>query len=404
MTAHVIDTSGLVVLPEAECRRLLERGGVGRLALQGGSTPVLRPVNFALVDDELLVKTNDGPLWAHAQDGVTASFEIDEVHHDDHTAWSVLVEGRLRPVDEDEVGDDVPLEAWTPTERRHTVALSLESVSGRLMSEVAAARPAGPRSPAPPDADGVDPWGRSERARAVTARLLEPIARRWFRFTVDGLDHLPAEGGALLVANHAGAIPVDASLLMHVIERDRQRPVYALHHHALRTVPGVGTFLARNGGVVGHPDNALRLLRDEQRLVLVFPEGTKGTTKPFRDRYRLARFGRGGFVETAMRAGVPIVPIAVVGTEEAMPTLFRLPVAPGVQWPVTLNALLLGPAGAFVQFPVTIRARVLPPITLEQPPGLDRYPTFRVAEAAERVRATIQAAVDDLRDQRRAAS
>jgi 1-acyl-sn-glycerol-3-phosphate acyltransferase len=272
------------------------------------------------------------------------------------------------------------------------------------MSEVAAGRRSRPALPAPPDDDGIDPWGRSERVRAATAMLLEPVARRWFRFGLDGLEHLPTEGGALLVANHAGAIPVDASLLMHVIERDHHRPVYALHHHLLRAVPGLGTFLARNGGVVGHPDNALRLLQEERQLVLVFPEGTKGTTKPFRHRYRLARFGRGGFVETAMRAGVPIVPIAVVGTEEAMPTLFRLPVSPGVQWPVTLNALLLGPAGAFVQFPVTIRARVLPPMTLDEPPSLDRYPTFRVAEVAEQVRSTIQAAVDDLRDQRRAAS
>ncbi len=82
---------------------------------------------------------------------------------------------------------------------------------------------------------------------------------------------------------------------------------------------------ARAGGVAAHPENAYRLLRDERQLALVFPEGTKGTGKLYNERYQLRRFGRGGFVEIAMRAGVPVVPIAVVGSEEAMPMLAKLP-------------------------------------------------------------------------------
>ena len=82
---------------------------------------------------------------------------------------------------------------------------------------------------------------------------------------------------------------------------------------------------ARAGGVPAHPDNAYRLLRDQGQLALVFPEGTKGPSKTYTDRYQLRRFGRGGFVEIAMRAGVPVVPIAVVGAEESMPIVFRLP-------------------------------------------------------------------------------
>ena len=82
---------------------------------------------------------------------------------------------------------------------------------------------------------------------------------------------------------------------------------------------------SRTGGVPAHPDNAYRLLHDQGQLALVFPEGTKGPSKTYTDRYRLRRFGRGGFVEIAMRAGVPVIPIAVVGAEESMPILFRLP-------------------------------------------------------------------------------
>ena len=167
--------------------------------------------------------------------------------------------------------------------------------------------------------------------------------------SIENLDRIPRRGGALLVANHAALVPVDAMLLMHGIERELERPVYGLHHHALAAVPGVGTLLARAGGVVAHPENAWRLLRDDGDLLLVFPEGTKGTRKLYRDRYRLARFGRGGFVATAMRAGVPVIPIAIVGSEETMPTLARLPGG----WPVTLNAW----CSAHSARPCTSRAR-----------------------------------------------
>ncbi|MBO0693567.1 MAG: 1-acyl-sn-glycerol-3-phosphate acyltransferase, partial [Acidimicrobiaceae bacterium] len=157
----------------------------------------------------------------------------------------------------------------------------------------------------------VDGWGRSQRVRDVFARLYEPLYRHWFRVEWEGLDKVPSDGGALLVANHAGAIPVDAPLLMHGIETELGRPVYGLADRLFRALPGAGTIWARAGGVAAHPDNAYRLLHDDRALTLVFPEGTKGTGKLFTERYQLRRFGRGGFVEIAMRAGVPVVPIAV---------------------------------------------------------------------------------------------
>lgn len=268
------------------------------------------------------------------------------------------------------------------------------------MNETPAAVPVATGA-APVATSGTDHWGRSEGTRRLVRRVFEPAYRHWFRAEIEGWQHIPRDSGALLVANHAGAVPVDAAILLHGLERLLHRPVYALHHHGLRATPFLGTFLARNGGVVAQPDNANRLLADEGALVLVFPEGTKGTTKPFTQRYHLQRFGRNGFVETAMRAGVPIVPIAVVGTEEAMPTVWRLPVRNGEGWPVTLNVLLFGAAGALLHFPTKVRARVLEPVRFPAPPGLDRYPPDELADAGEAIRDDLQRAVDELLATRR---
>ncbi len=152
------------------------------------------------------------------------------------------------------------------------------------------------------------------RAHALhRAPPLRPDVPYWFRVEWEGLEKIPHHGGALLIANHAGAIPSDAPAIMHGIEEELGRPVYGLADYFFRTLPVVGTMWSRTGGVPAHPDNAYRLLHDQQQLALVFPEGTKATSKTYTDRYRLRRFGRGGFVEIAMRAGVPIIPIAVVG-------------------------------------------------------------------------------------------
>jgi 1-acyl-sn-glycerol-3-phosphate acyltransferase/nitroimidazol reductase NimA-like FMN-containing flavoprotein (pyridoxamine 5'-phosphate oxidase superfamily) len=400
-SATTVDASGLAVLSMSECRRLLEAGGVGRLAVPTDDAPAVRPINFVLDDDRIVIRTGDGVVWRAACSGVQASFEIGDVSNEDHTAWSVLVTGQLREADI--AVEDLPLQTWTSAPKERTVALSMESVSGRRISDPRrgdAVVPVPPLSETrwpttPDDPGGIDPWGRSESVRSFTRRLIDPAYRWWFRVRCEGLEHLPSDGPALLVANHAGAVPVDGALVMHAIERETKRPVYALHHHGLRAVPFVGTALARNGGVVAHPHNAVRLLQQGQR-VLVFPEGTKGTTKPYRHRYRLARFGRGGFVETAMRAGAPIVPIVIVGTEETMPTLFRIPMGSEPGLPVTLNSMLFGPLGAIVHFPASITIRVLESIDTDEPANLDSYPSYRVAHLADVVRARMQAELDEM--------
>ena len=255
--------------------------------------------------------------------------------------------------------------------------------------------------PDPARLGDVDEWGRSEHLREVARSLFDPIYRKWFRVEWEGLDRIPTDGGALLVANHAGAIPSDAPVIMHGIESELGRPVYGLADHMFRDLPVLGTLWSRLGGVVAHPDNAYRLLHDQHQLVLVFPEGNKGPGKTFDQRYQLRRFGRGGFVEIAMRAGVPVVPIAVVGAEESMPILARsttLGRALGLpSLPLTANHLLLGPVlGTIGYFPAKFRLRVLEPVSFDVDPGLDRYSRSRVMDESERIRQQIQEALYDM--------
>jgi 1-acyl-sn-glycerol-3-phosphate acyltransferase len=247
----------------------------------------------------------------------------------------------------------------------------------------------------------VDEWGRSEHLRELARKVYDPVYRKWFRAEWEGLDRIPTDGGALLVANHAGAIPSDAPVIMHGIETELERPVYGLADHMFRNLPLVGTLWSRLGGVVAHPNNAYRLLCEQHHLVLVFPEGDKGPGKTFNERYRLRRFGRGGFVEIAMRAGVPVVPIAVVGAEESMPIVAKsnsLGRALGLPFlPITANHLMLGPVlGTIGYFPAKFRLRVLDPVHFDVEPGLDRYSRSRVMDESEQIRQQIQEALYEM--------
>ena len=256
-----------------------------------------------------------------------------------------------------------------------------------------------------PRRSDVDEWGRSEHTRELARRVYDPLYRRWFRAEWEGMEKIPKEGGALLVCNHSGAIPSDAPVIMHGIEAELHRPVYGMADHLFKGLPVVGTMWARAGGVAAHPENAYRLLREQQQLALVFPEGTKGTGKLYRERYQLRRFGRGGFVEIAMRAGVPIVPIAVVGSEEAMPIIAKVPALAkvlGVPYvPITANMLAFGPLGLVLPLPAKIKVRVLDPVEFDVPPDQERYSRSRVMEEAEAIRVRIQDALYDMLRRRR---
>jgi len=252
----------------------------------------------------------------------------------------------------------------------------------------------------------VDAWGRSETVRELARTIYEPLYRYWFRAEWDGLEHIPRDGGALLVANHAAAIPSDAPVIMHGIETELLRPVYGLAENMLRALPVVGTIWSRVGGVAAHPENAYRLLHDDQQLVLAFPEGTKGTGKLYRDRYKLHRFGRGGFVEIAMRSGVPVVPIAVVGAEESMPIVWKSPRLAKLlnipYFPVTANQFVFGPVlGLIGYFPAKFKLRVMPPVHFDVEPDQERYSRSRVMDEAENIRQRIQDALYDMLRARR---
>ncbi len=259
---------------------------------------------------------------------------------------------------------------------------------------------AAPAEPLPdPRRSDVDEWGRSEHMRALARRAFQPFYDHWFRAEWDGLEKIPTEGGALLVANHAGAIPTDAPVIMHGIETELNRSVYGLADNMFREMPVVGTLWSRVGGVTAHPDNAYRLLREQNELTLVFPEGTKGTGKLMKDRYRLRRFGRGGYVEIAMRAGVPIVPVAVVGSEEAMPILMKFPNAAkalGVPYvPFTLNMAIGGPLG-LLPLPAKFNIKVLDPIHFDVAPDQPRYSKSRIMDTSENIRERIQEALFEM--------
>jgi len=212
-------------------------------------------------------------------------------------------------------------------------------------------------------------WGRSERVEGFFDRtMIEFFYRYWFRCDVEGIENVPSDGGALLVSNHSGALPPDAAMIAKAIreEHPRPRPLNITVEHFFKGYPGFSMLIPKIGCVAAHPANVQRLLYDERQLVLVFPEGRKGTEKLFKDRYRLRRFGRGGFVEAAMRAEAQIVPVCVVGAEEAAPVfaqanllrrmtgLLYFPITPTFPW--------LGPLGMLGYLPAKFRIRFLEPI------------------------------------------
>jgi len=240
-----------------------------------------------------------------------------------------------------------------------------------------------------------DEWGFDEEFADMVTPAFEFLYDVWWRVKSTGVENVPAQGRAMLVANHAGSLfPFDASMMTTAIRKLHPEPRWprSMVLDWAFVLPFLSAFMRRVGGVPANPDNATGLL-EQDHLVMVFPEGVKGTGKPFSERYRLQRFGRGGFVEVALRTRSPIVPVAVVGSEEIYPklgeseALARLVGAPFV--PITPTFPLLGPLG-LIPLPSRWRIEFCEPIDLSEHPPEAADDRQLVFDLSEQIRELIQ--------------
>jgi 1-acyl-sn-glycerol-3-phosphate acyltransferase len=250
----------------------------------------------------------------------------------------------------------------------------------------------------------VDEYGfDAELTQRFLLSLLRPVAEKWFRIEVRGTENIPTTGGALVVSNHSGTIPVDGLMTMVSIHDQTGRFLRPLGADLVFRLPFVSSMARKAGATLACSEDAERMLRNGE-LVGVWPEGFKGIGKPYSDRYKLQRFGRGGFVAAALRTGVPIVPLSVVGAEEIYPiignmkTVARLLGAPYA--PITPTWPLLGPLGLIplpskwiIEFGSPVETADLGPNAADDP--------MLVFDLTDQVRETIQQTLYSLLMQRR---
>jgi 1-acyl-sn-glycerol-3-phosphate acyltransferase len=238
----------------------------------------------------------------------------------------------------------------------------------------------------------VDQFGFDPQITEVLVAAIEPLAEKWFRLEVRGVENIPTEGGALLVANHSGTVPIDGLITGYAVKKYSGRNLRPLGADLVFSLPFVGQIARKVGATLACTEDAERLLTTGE-LAGVWPEGFKGIGKPFAERYKLQRFGRGGFVSSAMRAQVPIVPVSIVGAEEIYPLVGNVPSLArllGLPYlPITPFFPLLGPLGMIplpskwiIEFGEPIRTDAYEPESADDPMLL-----FNVTD---QVRETIQ--------------
>jgi 1-acyl-sn-glycerol-3-phosphate acyltransferase len=247
-------------------------------------------------------------------------------------------------------------------------------------------------------AEDPDDFGYDPVFTGTFMPFLEFLYSVWWRVETEGIGQVPASGPALVVANHSGVLPWDGAMINLAIRHEhparRECRMLALDMFAL--MPFLAPLVAKTGGVRANQENGERLLRRGD-LVAVFPEGVKGIGKPYKRRYQLARFGRGGFVRLALRTQAPIVPCAVVGAEEIHPMLANLswlgkPL--GVPYlPVTPTFPVLGPLG-FVPLPTKWWLDFGDPIPVSEYGPQGAEDPILVNRLTQEVRATIQRMLD----------
>lgn len=252
----------------------------------------------------------------------------------------------------------------------------------------------------------VDEFGMDPVYRARLRPLLEFLFSRWWRVRIEGIEHIPERGPGLLVGNHGGVIPFDAAMVAHAVEtrHPAKRRVRFMIEDWFAMLPFASPLVARTGAARAHRDNAERLLR-RGHIVGVFPEGTKGSLKYYKDRYKVQRFGRGGSVRLALRTGAPVIPFAVTGSEEIYPVIAK------VNWlarivgmgelPIPAN-LALGPLG-ILPLPSKWQIRFGEPIDMGRTDPSDADNDLLVNQLIEDLRRRVQALVDGCLARRKSA-
>jgi 1-acyl-sn-glycerol-3-phosphate acyltransferase len=238
--------------------------------------------------------------------------------------------------------------------------------------------------------------------RELTERFfmaaLRPIAQKWFRLEVRGLENIPAQGGALVVSNHSGTVPLDGLMTMLTVHDHTGRHLRPLGADLVFRLPVVSSLARKSGATLACVEDAERMLSGGD-LVGVWPEGFKGIGKPFSERYKLQRFGRGGFVSAALRTGVPIVPLSVVGAEEIYPLVGNVPSLArllGVPYiPITPFFPWLGPLG-LVPLPSKWILEFGEPIRTDSYDATEAEDPMLVFNVTDQVRETIQHTLFDL--------
>jgi len=251
----------------------------------------------------------------------------------------------------------------------------------------------------------VDDFGLDPEFEAKLRPAIDLLYRRYFRVQVEGIDHIPSAGRAVIVANHGGTLPLDGAMLRTAIRLDHpsSRDLRWLAEDFVFYLPFAGVFMNRLGAVRACPENAERLL-EKDGLIAVFPEGVHGIKKLFSERYQLQRFGRGGYIRLCMRMRAPLIPCAIIGAEEANPLLYRMESLAAL-WklpylPITPTFPLLGPLG-LVPAPTRWKLRFGEPISFDNygPEALDDH--VLIGRLSERVRTSIQGLLDSGLSQRK---
>ena len=250
-----------------------------------------------------------------------------------------------------------------------------------------------------------DDWGMDPEFIAIVQPFLTFMYRRYWRIQASGLENIPADGPALLTPNHSGQLPWDGAMVGTAVylEHPEQRLVRSLYASWFPTLPFLSSMFVKAGQTLASVENGTRLL-EENQLVAVYPEGIKGVGKLFRDRYRLARFGRGGFVRMALRAQAPIIPVSVVGAEETYISLHKSETIAKLIgfpfFPITPTWPLLGLLG-FIPLPTKWYIDFGEPIPMDQYGPAAANNLVVVSQLTDQVRNVVQQMIYDRLGQRR---